>query len=225
MDKKKVFIVGNQPGFSDFIHNVVETTKIEEAELLIFRGGADINPELYGEKEGNFTHIDIQKDAYEIAHFQYALENNIPMLGICRGGQLLTVLSGGSLIQHVTNHSQEHVVTDINKDSYMMSSSHHQMFYPFDMNPKDYKLIAWTKYNRSNTYLDGDNKRHKFDGTKQVEPEVVWYPNTKCLAIQGHPEWIKHLTHTINIVNKYIDTYIWKSQQKKEKQVQQIITV
>jgi anthranilate/para-aminobenzoate synthase component II len=211
MSKRKVFVVGNHPGFSKFIHDVVETNYPEQAELFIFTGGADVDPSLYGEKEGNRTHFDKMRDEFEIKHFEYAIENNIPMVGICRGGQLLTVLSGGKLIQHVTNHGTDHVIKDKFDNSLLITSSHHQMFYPYDMHDDDYELIAWSLINRSTTYLNGDDLPHKFNPEKQKEAEVVWYPNTKSLCIQGHPEWMIHITHSINIINQYIDRYIWNA--------------
>jgi len=65
---------------------------------IIFSGGGDINPRIYGyESEGLVFGIDKQRDAYELALFNIALENDIPFLGICRGIQLVNVALGGSL--------------------------------------------------------------------------------------------------------------------------------
>lgn len=70
--------------------------------LLITGGDFDIDPELYGEKK-KFKEIKSKKNRtnFEIEITKKAIRKNIPMLGICGGQQLLNVVFGGTLIQHI----------------------------------------------------------------------------------------------------------------------------
>jgi len=68
---------------------------------LIISGGPDIEPSRYGELPGPLTVVRPERDAAEIATFHAALERNLPVLGICRGLQVMNVALGGTLIQHL----------------------------------------------------------------------------------------------------------------------------
>ncbi|BAU11169.1 peptidase C26 [Leptolyngbya sp. NIES-3755] len=69
---------------------------------LILSGGGDIHPIHYnGEDHPTIYGIDDDRDTFEITLAKLALIKKIPVLGICRGMQILTVATGGNLIQHV----------------------------------------------------------------------------------------------------------------------------
>lgn len=70
---------------------------ISQLDALIVSGGDDIHPSLYGEEEAPKAHYDPDRDALEQAHIAWALKHQLPMLGICRGTQLINVSLGGSL--------------------------------------------------------------------------------------------------------------------------------
>ena len=83
---------------------------------LILSGGGDINSQLFGEElHPSVESYDLERDQYEIALVRHAVERQIPVLGICRGSQLINVAFGGSLIQDIpsqvpestVNHNQE----------------------------------------------------------------------------------------------------------------------
>jgi len=79
---------------------VVTPSDLTHLDGILFSGGGDINSQIYGkESEGLVLGIDAQRDAYELALFDLALENDIPYLGICRGIQLVNVALGGSLFR------------------------------------------------------------------------------------------------------------------------------
>lgn len=69
---------------------------------LILTGGADIDPSAYGQQAGPHT-IDTvpERDEFEIALVRGAIERDMPVLGICRGMQLINVARGGTLVQHL----------------------------------------------------------------------------------------------------------------------------
>ena len=69
---------------------------------IVFSGGADIHPSRYGAA----AHPDLgatepERDRFELSLLEAALHRRVPVLGICRGHQLLNVWAGGSLCQHV----------------------------------------------------------------------------------------------------------------------------
>lgn len=75
---------------------------IARLDGLIITGGADVEPNRYGAEPGTHTRAcRPERDAWELALLDAAEERDLPVLGICRGMQLMAVRAGGSLIQHV----------------------------------------------------------------------------------------------------------------------------
>ena len=69
---------------------------------LVLAGGADIDPGSYGEQAHAETVDTVpERDAFEIALTRAAIERDLPVLGICRGMQLINVARGGTLLQHL----------------------------------------------------------------------------------------------------------------------------
>jgi putative glutamine amidotransferase len=75
---------------------------VSRLDGLIISGGPDVEPAHYGEQPGpNTTVVRPERDAAELALFRRAIAAGLPVLGICRGMQLMNVALGGSLIQHL----------------------------------------------------------------------------------------------------------------------------
>ena len=177
--------------FDDVFANKQDiSTSIDGVDAVIFWGGSDIHPSLYGESisiKSQAGQIPSHRDIFEWRAMKYCIVNSIPMIGICRGAQMLCAAAGGRLIQHATGHTYGgHSI--ITKEGVMMqtTSAHHQMMYPFDV---AHEILANSTMTLSNTYLDGDDNEINMEGKKEVE--VCWFPDIKGLAIQGHPEWAK----------------------------------
>ena len=193
--------------FADLRKNPIDNS----IDLLLFTGGADVNPAYYQENKGAHTFVDKKRDELEAIIFEKYYR--VPKLGICRGSQFLTALSGGKLIQHVVNHTSSHLATvklnanDNNHYRINVTSTHHQMLYPFNLNKKRYVLIGWSTKFLSDVYLDGDNNQKELV-SDFLEPEIVYYPDTKSLAIQGHPEFDSASAEfkdvTIRLIKKYL---------------------
>lgn len=76
---------------------------------LVLAGGADIDPAAYGaERHPETQHTVPERDAFEIALVGAALERDLPLLGICRGMQLMNVARGGTLLQHLPDSHGHH---------------------------------------------------------------------------------------------------------------------
>ena len=69
---------------------------------ILFSGGGDLDPALYGGVVGPDLHgVDAGRDAYELALVREGVELGLPMLGTCRGCQVLNVALGGTLVAHL----------------------------------------------------------------------------------------------------------------------------
>lgn len=79
---------------------------------VLLTGGADVDPRHYRQQADGNGGYEQERDDLELALLDAALENEIPVLGICRGLQLINVHTGGSLHQHVPPHSRYDVATD-----------------------------------------------------------------------------------------------------------------
>jgi gamma-glutamyl-gamma-aminobutyrate hydrolase PuuD len=75
---------------------------LEALDGLIFSGGSDLDPELYGqEAHAETSGVVRNRDTAELALLEAALERDMPVLAICRGSQVLNVARGGDLVQHL----------------------------------------------------------------------------------------------------------------------------
>jgi gamma-glutamyl-gamma-aminobutyrate hydrolase PuuD len=167
-----------------FINNGWEVVdRLENADLVQFTGGADVNPKLYGEEEIHpFTNFSEKRDAYETLIFLEAAAQKTPMAGICRGGQFLNVMCGGRLAQHITKHSSgEHLATDLTKQKQLVvSSTHHQMMLPGT--GANVKMVA----NLNSIVEDGSQRQLN---TYTREFEALLYKEKLCFCFQPHPEY------------------------------------
>jgi gamma-glutamyl-gamma-aminobutyrate hydrolase PuuD len=85
----------------------VEET-LDALDGIVLSGGADIDPARYGQApEPATSGIEGFRDDYEFALLERALERDLPVLGICRGSQVLNVGLGGDLVQHLPDVSDE----------------------------------------------------------------------------------------------------------------------
>ncbi|MEU1851627.1 gamma-glutamyl-gamma-aminobutyrate hydrolase family protein [Streptomyces sp. NPDC019990] len=74
---------------------------------LVVAGGPDVEPARYGaEREPRTGPPARERDAWELALIDAALASGLPLLGICRGMQLLNVALGGTLAQHLEGHAE-----------------------------------------------------------------------------------------------------------------------
>lgn len=182
--------------------NLVHKKDLSGIDAVLLWGGADISPLLYGEepitevKSGPATPTD--RDLFEWELLRLAKQQKKPIIGVCRGAQLICAFAGGHLIQHIDGHEGYHNVTTYDGQILNCSSSHHQMMYPYNLDKDEYTLLAWTD-KRSNTYLpEGKVYTGNMDKRIYKEPEVVYFNKLNAMAIQCHPEWHSMTAYNFN---------------------------
>lgn len=112
----------------------------ETCDALLVPGGADLDPAHYGQANTASVGIDADRDRDELFLVHRFMELGKPILGICKGHQVLNVALGGTLIQHIPDHGQidgqdrVHPVTvthpflrQLYGDRFICNSSHHQV--------------------------------------------------------------------------------------------------
>jgi len=178
-------------GYSGYLYPLLRTGKFKEvddimlADLVLFAGGADIDPGIYGQEMGSHTYINPRRDTIEIEDYHTAKNANIPMVGICRGMQLITALEGGNLFQHVDNHAgYRHDMVTVEGEQILVNSLHHQMCNPW-AGVKDFTVIGWTPSRLAGTIIGAGDLSV---APPPVEPEAIYYPNSNAFCVQWHPE-------------------------------------
>ena len=155
----------------------------DAADLVIFAGGADVNPALYGEKPHATTYFNEARDEEDIKLFDHCRDNGIPMLGICRGAQFLAVMHGAKLYQDVDNHNSDHAMYDRRNNTLVrkVSSVHHQMV------QKCAGMEVIAEAHKSSYRWEGPGVCNTQNGHKDIE--AFFFRDTCSLGIQGHPEY------------------------------------
>lgn len=169
--------------------NLVNVDSLNGIDAILLWGGADISPTLYGEEpilySGPKKPSDRDMFEHEVCRSAYKLGK--PMIGVCRGAQFLCAFAGGKLVQDVSGHCTDHNITTSDDRSFMVTSSHHQMMFPFDV---EHEMLAWSTNYLSKEYR-GCSGGYMLKDMHYREPEVVYFPEINAIACQCHPEWHK----------------------------------
>lgn len=168
----------------------------ETADLIVFGGGSDITPALYGQQRHSDTHTYLKRDLSDLRLWKIGVEKGIPMTGICRGMQFGHVMCGGELYQHVNNHNgQDHGLWDMteNRIIHSVSSVHHQMCQKHDK----IDVVACISGKSTQRYVSPTTYHsHKTD-----DIEAIWCDTVAFFGVQGHPEYRNYTT----FANWYLD--------------------
>lgn len=94
---------GNYEAFLER-HGVEHLTSLAISDLaacqgLLFPGGGDITPAFFGERDRGSRSIDTELDILQLQAFEYGINRRLPILGICKGMQIINVGLGGGIIQ------------------------------------------------------------------------------------------------------------------------------
>lgn len=177
---------------------------LSNVHAVVLWGGEDISPSLYDEPGiyNSGPPEPTKRDLFEWQVLVEAKKRQIPVIGVCRGAQLACAFVGGKLVQHVNGHQGEHGLRTYDNTLIQTSSAHHQMML---VENTKHELLAWPIKNLSNTYQPLDTPgAASLEKRNAVEPEVVYFKDNFCLAIQGHPEWMDEFCPFNNWIMKEI---------------------
>ncbi|HEY4279192.1 MAG TPA: gamma-glutamyl-gamma-aminobutyrate hydrolase family protein [Conexibacter sp.] len=157
---------------------------------LMLAGGADIDPASYGaERHAETVETVPARDAFELAMVRRALERELPLLGICRGMQLMNVAAGGTLRQHLPEEFGHH--------------EHRKAIGTFNGADHDVRLAPGSLAARAAGEQLHATKSHHHQGVGKIGdglvvsgwatvdelPEAIEAPDQRfALGVQWHPE-------------------------------------
>lgn len=154
-----------------------------EADFVIFTGGSDVSPSMYGQSRLQGTYADPARDELCDNLYKHCLSERIPMLGICRGAQFLWVAQGGQLWQDLDNHDDgEHQVMYLPTQQKLRASSVHHQACKIGNSPAMRVLMTSTV---STMREDDTAVRHG----QSTDLEAYAIKGAGILGIQGHPEY------------------------------------
>lgn len=178
----------------------------EEVALVVFSGGEDLEPFMYGGQDfRNLCYTNHQRDYFEKRVFNHCRKHFIKMTGICRGFQFLNVLSGGQMYQHVNYHYDGNHLARFSwkSEDYFVSSSHHQLV----KLPSDAVPVVWSTNRRSNIYI---GPRGEIAAPPAKEVEAAIFPSTKSMGVQFHPERMKSNSSGYQAYLEFLTDYLEK---------------
>jgi putative glutamine amidotransferase len=157
---------------------------------LMLAGGVDVDPELYGAARAPETQHSVrERDEFEIALTKRALERDIPLLGICRGMQVLNVAQGGTLIQDLPSRLGH-------KEHCRVPGSFESAEHPVHLTPNSLAAQAageerHATLSHHHQGVDRLGEDLVITGWADVDelPEAIELPDKRfALGVQWHPE-------------------------------------
>ena len=161
-------------------------TLLDIADGVLLIGGQDYDPAYYGQQPHPETDLSRQRPHFDIALGEAVLRRKLPVVGICGGCQLLNIVSGGELIQHLPNADECHRgglfhQAQIVSDGFLTRALDKKKGNMITVNSFHHQAL-----NRSKIGRDLTISALAFDGT--VEAVESADPARMILGLQFHPE-------------------------------------
>jgi putative glutamine amidotransferase len=188
-------------------HGYVDDTAaiLDRLDGLLFTGGPDIDPAVYGQAPHPRLGPDVDRagDEYELAMLAGAAERDLPMLGICRGMQALNVSRGGTLHQHLPDrtdleHNQGHAAFEPAHEVSVAAGSLLR------------RLTGAAAIEVNSYHHQAADRLGAGLEVCAVAPdstvEAVWDPSARfCLAVQWHPEVLTHRPEHASLLEGFVE--------------------
>lgn len=188
----------NNAGFLTYILSIPETNAtsylenvMEDLDGIIISGGADVAPQNYEESPLRPEWSgDAIRDEYELEAIRLAFENDVPVLGICRGHQLLNVAFGGTLYQDIGTQ----VGTDIqHRDAVGYEKNHHNVVIQKSSTLHDFYGVENGRVNSVHHQSIKDLAEGFRIEARSTEDDIVesilWEGDAFLRGVQWHPEF------------------------------------
>ena len=158
-------------------------------DALVIGGGNDISPEHYGGDIQDKVKSDPKRDQLEIEYIKFALLNNLPVLGICRGAQLINVVCGGSLHQDIRS---------LRKHTYNRPGLLPTKSVKLTDNSRLYEICQKTELRVNSLHHQaireaGDSLKVVGRDRDQIVQAVESIDHQRMIGVQWHPEYICYL--------------------------------
>jgi gamma-glutamyl-gamma-aminobutyrate hydrolase PuuD len=182
------------------------------ADVIQFTGGEDVNPSLYGEAVHPTTYFSRDRDELCIELFQIGKANNIPMAGICRGGQFLNVINGGKMFQDCDGHGVFGTHKATIRESGLIvdvTSTHHQIMRPSEdgiVLLEAEKLGNYKEHITLNKELS--DKWMVWNNNTADDIESVYYEASNSLCYQPHPEYCDENSSCVQTYKSFLRNYL-----------------
>ena len=155
---------------------------------LILCGGKDLDPYYYGQALNGSKNIDIERDRTEMSVTKKFLRTGKPILGICRGMQLLNVALGGTLIQHIPD-SEKHRLeneTCVHEVIAQKNSIFENMYgKSFFVNSIHHQAVGKIGQGLNITLRSVDGIIEGYEHIEKPYLGVQWHPERMCLQLKG----------------------------------------
>lgn len=199
-----------ESGGIPYIIPIVEDEKIIEEQIknidgLLLSGGQDVNPLIYNEEPcKELGIISPKRDFFDICLIKYAMKKNKPILGICRGSQILNVANGGSLFQDLKyiessyiKHNQNHSPNLTTHSVIIKDDSKLRKFFE--------KTILVNSFHHQAIKKVGDNLKISALSKDGVVEAIESKDNRFIIGIQWHPEMLaKNNENMKNLFKNFI---------------------
>lgn len=171
---------------------------IESLDGLLLTGGADIDPQFLGEKPSPYLgYFSTQRDKTELALIELAHNRQMPILGICRGHQIINIAFGGSNYQDIPSeitpvlpHNQEQPRTEtthsiqVEADSFLSDLWQEQTMEVNSIHHQAVKSIA-NLFKAAATATDGINEAMEYSKPPYHIHSVQWHPEALTKGKDG----------------------------------------
>lgn len=166
----------------------------ERLDGILLAGGGDVEPSFYGEQPVHaLDRLDIHQDKMEIKLVKWAQEDHKPLLGICRGMQVINVALGGTLYQHLPAENKTSINHNISYESKQFDFIAHKILLSRDSMLaglfKQHEITINSMHHQALKALAPSLKATGFaeDGVIEAVESVS---DHYIVGIQGHPEWL-----------------------------------
>ncbi|MGL4611686.1 MAG: gamma-glutamyl-gamma-aminobutyrate hydrolase family protein [Trueperaceae bacterium] len=204
---------GGLPFFVGNLSPELAESYVETCDGVLLSGGVDVDPVHFGQlPEVQLGFVDESRDLFELALYKAAKRKGLPILGICRGIQLINVAEGGTLHQHLPNVADTIQHSQVNQDGTLFhevrldsnsvlakafskitirtDSYHHQ---GLDKLGRELKPIGWSK----------DGLVEAIEGTgKTFVLGVQWHPE---MSFVKYPDQLAPFTVFMETVRKTLE--------------------
>ncbi len=180
---RQVSLAGGMPVLIPRDSNAEVVSKLDG---IVLSGGADVDPAIHSpEEDPGLSKFEPGRDSHEFEILNKAIEKDVPVLGICRGIQVINVHAGGTLFQDIPDHAninkpyddRHHkvrfkagsILSDIYGSEIEVNSLHHQAINKI---AEGIEVVGWSSGG---------------EATEEVI-EAIEVDNSRILAVQWHPE-------------------------------------